>query len=343
MTTRLCLITAEADASAVVPYTKEENDVIQSRITPITTAGCFAAIMVVAAFLSAYVPFFAFVGFLIMPIPLAIIYMRFGGRMAVMMAVVASILMSIFLTPSVAFFVILAFGGAGMILGAGFRHDWSPLKMLAGVTAAWTVSFISGLVFTVVLTGYDVAQLSQDWMGLIDTIINDVIANADQEGMTGVQLAQVKALFRSIIWVLPLIFCLGMSVWAFVLLKLSHLIMNRLGYPVKPFLAIQCWEIPRNMLYLYVLAQVMEYWGTSRSIDVLNIAGMNVEALSGFFICIQGVAFVSYLLNRHFSISPFFQAIIIIWVFIIPVLQVFVFIAGVIDMIMGYRRKQNAA
>ena len=54
----------------------------QRRVTPLTTAGCFAAIMLVFALLSTYVPIFSFIGYFIMPIPMVIIFMKYGLRQA---------------------------------------------------------------------------------------------------------------------------------------------------------------------------------------------------------------------------------------------------------------------
>ena len=55
----------------------------QRRVTPLTTAGCFAAIMLVFALLSTYVPIFSFIGYFIMPIPMVIIFMKYGLRQTI--------------------------------------------------------------------------------------------------------------------------------------------------------------------------------------------------------------------------------------------------------------------
>ena len=59
-----------------MPFLKGDDSVEQKRITPLTTAGCFAAVMLILALLSTFMPFFSFVGYFIMPIPMTIIYMK---------------------------------------------------------------------------------------------------------------------------------------------------------------------------------------------------------------------------------------------------------------------------
>lgn len=43
------------------------------------------------------------------------------------------------------------------------------------------------------------------------------------------------------------------------------------------------------MIYLYILALVMKYWGVTREIDWLNIIGMNLSQLAYFFFVFRGL------------------------------------------------------
>ena len=85
---------------------------------------------------------------------------------------------------------------------------------------------------------------------------------------------------------------IGKNMLSYLNIKIAQMVLTALGYEVRPFLPIRYWEIPRIMLYLYVLAMVCKYWGSTRDIALLNIAGLNLEALTVFFISIQGVAFM---------------------------------------------------
>ena len=316
----------------------------QNRITPVTTAGCFAAIMLVLALLSTYVPFFSIVGYFIMPIPVAIIYMKFGLRWAVMMGAVVGILMGIFINPAIAIVQVLAFGGVGVALGAGFRHDWSPLRMLIGVTAALAISFIITTGAMYLFMDFNFWQFTQEQFQTVNTAI---IESYKESGMTDAELLNARAEMDMVMTMLPslipLMTCLALFILSYANIKIAQMVLRALGYAVRPFLPIRYWEISRIMLYLYVLAKVMNYWGASRDIGWLNILGMNVEQFAVFFISIQGIAFLLFLLDNHFKIKSAVQAVIVILALVIPLLQVFVFVAGLVDMLMGYRRKQNNA
>lgn len=54
----------------------------QRSAVSLTSAGCFAAIILVIAAISEYVPFFRFFGLIIIPLPLLLMYMKFPFRYA---------------------------------------------------------------------------------------------------------------------------------------------------------------------------------------------------------------------------------------------------------------------
>ena len=314
----------------------------QKRITPMTTAGCFAAIMLILALLSTYLPFFSFIGYFIMPIPMTILFVKSGLRQAILLGVTAGILMGIFIDPLTAVIQIATFGAVGIALGAGFKEKWSPAKLLMGVTAALigTAIGLAALMYGVMDVNI-VASLGD----VFDTLTQETMEQYKNSGMSELQLAETKAQLdevrRLLPTMLPMFMCLAMAIIAYVNVKVSQFFLQRLGFDVRPFLPIRYWEIPRGVIYLYILALVMKYWGTTRSIEWLNIIGMNLNQMAFFFICIQGLAFLFYFLDRRFHISTGLQAVIIALFFVMPVFSYAAFIMGLIDMIANIRKKQS--
>ena len=314
----------------------------QKRITPMTTAGCFAAIMLILALLSTYLPFFSFIGYFIMPIPMTILFVKYGLRQAILLGVTAGILMGIFIDPLTAVIQIATFGAVGIALGAGFKEKWSPAKLLMGVTAALigTAIGLAALMYGVMDVNI-VASLGD----VFDTLTQETMEQYKNSGMSELQLAETKAQLdevrRLLPTMLPMFMCLAMAIIAYVNVKVSQFFLQRLGFDVRPFLPIRYWEMPRGVIYLYILALVMKYWGTTRSIEWLNIIGMNLNKMAFFFICIQGLAFLFYFLDRRFHISTGLQAVIIALFFVMPVFSYAAFIMGLIDMIANIRKKQS--
>lgn len=85
----------------------------------------------------------------------------------------------------------------------------------------------------------------------------------------------------------------------------------------------------------------MKYWGVTRDIAWLNIIGMNLNQIAFFFICIQGIAFVFYLLSRRFHLGNGLQALILIS-FLSCLFFVCCLLAGIFDMLTNYRKRSYA-
>lgn len=314
----------------------------QKRATPLTTAGCFAAVMLILALLSTYVPIFSFIGYFIMPIPISVTYMKYGIRQALLLGITAGILMGIFIDPLTAVIQLLTFGSVGIAVGAGFRHEWPPVRMLLGVTAALigTAIVLTGLVYAVM----DINVITT--LGnTFNMVVDNMLAQYKNSGMSEIQLAEANVQLEQVRQMLPvlmpMVVCLAAAVIAYINIKVSQVMLIRLGFSVRPFLPIRYWEISRSMIYLYILAIVMKYWGTTRDIQWLNIIGINLNQMAFFFICIQGIAFAFYFLDHRFKIGTGVQALLLVMFFVLPVFSYLAFIIGIIDMLANYRKKQG--
>lgn len=313
----------------------------RKRLTPVTTAGCFAAVMLILALLSTYIPFFSFVGYFIMPIPMTIIYMKYGLRQAIMLGVTASLLMGIFIDPVTAVVQFIVFASVGIALGMGFQREWSPARLLLGVTIALIgASVVLMAVLYAVMDINLLASLNEAFTVVMDSTIEQYRSS----GMSDIQLAETKAQLDQIRQllptILPMIICFSMAIIGYINVKISQLVLCRLGFEVKPFLPIRYWEIPRSMIYLYILALVMKYWGTTRDIEWLSSIGINLNQIAFFFIAIQGLAFLFYFLHKRFKIGTWIQGICIAMFFLIPGITYLAFIVGIVDMLLNYRKKQ---
>lgn len=276
-----------------------------------------------------------------MPIPMTILFVKYGLRQAILLGITAGILMGIFIDPLTAIIQIATFGAVGIALGAGFKEKWPPAKLLMGVTAALigTAIGLAALMYGVMDVNI-VAALGD----VFDTLMQETMEQYKNSGMSELQLAETKAQLeevrRLLPTMLPMFMCLAMAIIAYVNVKVSQFFLQRLGFDVRPFLPIRYWEMPRGVIYLYILALVMKYWGTTRSIEWLNIIGLNLNQMAFFFICIQGLAFLFYFLDRRFHISTGLQAVIIALFFVMPVFSYAAFIMGLIDMLANIRKKQ---
>lgn len=116
--------------------------------------------------------------------------------------------------------------------------------------------------------------------------------------------------------------------------------MAKGGLDTSPVLPLRYWEIGRPVLYLYVLAQVMQYWGTTRHIFWLNAGGINLDNFTFFLLSVNGLAVIFFFLERRFHVTVWTRTLVILVYIFIPVpVQYLTFLLGLADALFHFRRK----
>lgn len=121
----------------------------------------FGGIMAALILVCALVPFLS----IVMPVPLVLVYIRYGGRTATMTAIVAALLTAMFTGVVQAFLLTVPVGILpGLAFGYGFRHKLRP--MMIGIIAvltfflAWSANYV--VTRTLVLGGQDPIEQSME-------------------------------------------------------------------------------------------------------------------------------------------------------------------------------------
>ena len=98
--------------------------------------------------------------------------------------------------------------------------------------------------------------------------------------------------------------------------------------------------MPRETLYFFIASWVMIYWGTSRSIEWLNIVGANLQVFVIYVLWVQGLAFFAFLCKRH-NFSKAMRVVVIVLAVLFPLVQYMFVGAGMMDLAIQYRKKRN--
>lgn len=98
----------------------------------------FGGLMAALVIIFAFVPFLSF----LMPIPLVLTYLRYGGRTAVLTSVVSTIFAIFFTSPDVALLTVLPMGVMpGLAFGLGFKKGWKPIMTAVLALAVFFVGY----------------------------------------------------------------------------------------------------------------------------------------------------------------------------------------------------------
>ena len=298
------------------------------RITPLTEGGLLAALTVVIAIASVYLPIVGPFIALLWPLPLAVMLLALAVKRFGML-----------IEPVIALRLVAAFGPLGLMLGFGYRKGLSGVKLfpLAFLAAMLGELAVLGLIFAFFGTN-PFAML----MDGLKSAFDSTFALYEQAGMPAEEIEAGRSQIDTGLVLMsqlgPLLIVLLSLLDAAVAFYFGGKILSRLGHEVPQLPPFADWRLPRAFAYLFGFAMVGLYWGGTRQIDWLYQAALNADMLALFAGLIQGLALMATVMNK-FKVRGFWR-----WLFYLLILsnglfaQILAF-TGLFDMVFDYRRR----
>ena len=310
-----------------------------TRVTSMTESGLLAAITVVMALIGVYVPLLGTVAILMWPLPILILIVRHGLRWGVMAVVVSGLLTAALVEPVVSLRLALAFAPGGIALGLGFRNEWSPVRTLVTGIVASMASKLAALALLFAITGVEPFSMQFDMM---EASFDQTIEFYRGVGMSEDQLSEVRtnltdnlSLMRLLI---PLMVVLMGLMDTMVNYWIGGKVLRRLGHDVKTLPPFTEWRLPPVFVYVFAFSLIGAYWGTTRNIDLLYRASLNLSMLATFAGMIEGIS-VYFYASKHFRWPKFLTMFIITFVMLNTFLVRILCLVGLFDMVIDYRKR----
>lgn len=177
-----------------------------TKLRPLTESSLLTAITVIIAMAGIYIPFII----LFWTLPITIITAKHNLKYGIFSALIASILLCVFLTPVTAIPLVLGSVPLALTLGFGYNHCWSAVKIFATSFVASIIGVCLFLICTFYLTGINlfVDQLDAFKTAMLDTNEMFNSMGITSEAMIDVQ-RQTQHLIETLALVLPMIFILN--------------------------------------------------------------------------------------------------------------------------------------
>ena len=153
-------------------------------------AGILAAIAIVFALISTYVPVLGMLVNFIWCLPIILCGMRNGLRWSIMTLAVSGAVISILISPLNALLLVAVFGPLGLVLGECMRRKLPPIKLMAISSVAAFVSLMISVGITFVVLGADPISM---FFGMFDDALADIIGIYKQQGLSEEQIQAATA------------------------------------------------------------------------------------------------------------------------------------------------------
>lgn len=200
----------------------------------------------------------------------------------------------------------LALAAGGSLLAVGF--GWSALLFALGIYfIGWVMGesiassespympLITGTLVLVMLELVLLALVRFSGTDIYSALTSQINQSLQQDAaLFKVNQASLPAIVKSAVdWVrmmIPGLLVVFAFLWAAVNLLLARLILGEKAGPRKPLLST--WRLPNSIVVVYVIALIFAMFGGFKNYSVFAQLVNNTMFLAGFFIGIQGLAFI---------------------------------------------------
>lgn len=265
---------------------------------PLATRGLvegalLAAVLVLLVVVTVYIPlsgiFFAF----FWPVPIALLYLRYDSRLAILAVIVSAAILSALVGPVDALDAAFLYGPVGIALGHAAKRHWSAARTLALGAVAVALSALGTIAVYLVLAG----QSPIDWLtqDLADFAANLRAMEQSRLLQPGTAELIVGQLAR-IPWIL-LIFTGALSL--LINFQTTRAVLIRLGYQFPALPRFADWRFPG---WLRLVAAAFAAAGFSRvpfSPGPVATAATALAVLAVVLLVIQGLAILDHILGSR--------------------------------------------
>jgi len=310
----------------------------QTKVRSMVEGGLLAAIAIIFAVISAYLPIIGPFVDLLWPVPIILLGVRHGYKWSIMATAVAGVMIAMLLHPLQAVSVVVGFGLIGIILGYAFRMEFSPAKAMLWGSIASLLSKVALLAIGVAVTGINPFTMQGEVMA---KAVQQAIEVYRSFGMAEQELTTMAESMQTIIEIMKIILPAGFIMASVIDTCLNFLIakavLKKLGHSIPDFPPFRHWVLPDYIVYFFALALVMIYWGNSRDLSMLYHIGMNIQVVASMLLFVQGLALFYYIVDKY-NLSRLVRGIILFLIFTNGLFSQIIIFVGAAETIVDYRR-----
>lgn len=302
-------------------------------------AGILAAIAIVMALVSMYVPVIgAFVNFL-WPLPIVICGMRNGLKWSIMSLIVAGVIVSIIISPLQAFFLVAIFGLLGLILGECMRRRFSPMKLMLYGSVGAVLALVINIALSFLVLGINPVDM-------MFTAFHDSLTQLAEyyreSGMTEDEVQKAVAgyaeMLRMMRIIMPGAFLLSAPALAFINYIAAKKILTKLGERFEDFPPFINLQIPGWVLWPYAISLfAVTYFYQYNQQHWLYDVSVNVQTVCSFALVLQGIALIYWFVHKHNKPS-WWAGMATVLLFLIPIFSQIMVYVGAFDIVFDFRK-----
>ncbi len=302
-------------------------------------AGIMAAVAIVMALISMYIPVIgAFVNF-VWPLPIIICGTRHGLKWSVMTLIVASVIIAMIISPMHAFFLAAIFGLLGLILGECMRRHLPPMRLMFYGTIGAVLALVINIALSFMVLGINPIEMM---FSSFHESFTQLAAYYRENGMSEADIKTAvdgyAEMLRMMRIIMPGAFLLSAPVLAFVNYIAAKKILTKLGESFESLPPFTMLQIPGWILWPYVLSlfAVTYFYQTDQSSWMYSVS-VNVQTVCSFVLVLQGIVLLYWFVEKKRK-PRWWANLALVLLFMIPLFSQIMVYVGAFDIVFDFRK-----
>ncbi len=312
---------------------------MRKNLTPTIESGLLAAMTVILGLVTVYVPLLGMLTEFFCAVPLAVLTARHGAGKGLSALVVATLVLSMLISPILSLRLAMSSGVCGVILG------WCVWKKF-GATRIFFTTLIAASMAQVVTLALLLAVLDLNFIETQIEILREAFDESfnmyESMGVDPARIAETKAqvdpALQSLMVLIPTLLMLSALMSTVATWLTSRWIFPKLRLTLPKLPSFAEWKFPAIFLYMAAFGGIGIYWGFTRGWNVIYEISLNLTIVAMIIGLIQGLSLMSFLFDRY-KVSKFVRRFLYVLLILNMFLLQLVAITGLIDMLFDYRKR----
>ena len=325
------------------------------RTQGMTEGAILAALVALFAVIGRYIPLMSLATTFLCPLPLAVLVIRHGFRVAGIAGITSAIVGGVLAGPVVGLAILVAFAPMGLVIGLGARQGWQASRIV--VAGALVASVSTALSFLGLIGG---SRVSVDQMA--QTMERSVAMSVDMAARLGIPPALVYGAVQRIpptaevlrnrfdpsrefalmlSYLLPLAFVFSSAATSWLNYEVGRRVLGRFRYQLPALPPIREWRLPAAGVWLVPSGVILQFVGNWLIVPVLTNVGLSLVMGTMLVFMLQGLV-AGWVILENYGFGKF-ERILAVWLAVaFPIFSIPLFILGMLDTTMQVRDRWGA-
>lgn len=310
----------------------------------LTEGAVLAALVALLAFAARYLPLLGLVASFLCPIPLTVLVIRHGARVALLAGLVATALGSIISGPVTGLLIALGFAPTGVAIGVGLRRQMPAATIVLLTGAVALLSLIVGGATASAGIGVDPRVTMREVIELNKRSLDDVVQRYARLGIDTARIETTVQMMRDFldysVRLIPLLLVVGSLTNAYLNYEIARAVLRRIGIRAPALPPVSMWGLPSAALWALPLGSLLAVIGAQR-MPAVEAVGVNLAFFVTMALLSQGML-AGWVLMEKYRMPKWYRVVVLL-LFLSGPTGVVVFFLGLADAAFDLRRRWRPA